>query len=198
MLGHGVVLVLLGLTETSLREVRRSPPDPVAVELWPAPWTTRSRPRAAATAPPAPIASRRPAAPTPVEGVAPILPWPAAGLPGAAAAPGAGLHPAPLPAPSRGDLRQALRGSPVGCANRGVVGLTRQEREACDEAYGRGRALETFIEPPMDPAKRAAFDAAAARKATARRRKEAPPPPGINPSDNAGGTRTNGIGILGY
>ncbi|HRD29889.1 MAG TPA: hypothetical protein PLO65_16445, partial [Caulobacter sp.] len=107
-------------------------------------------------------------------------------------------HPAPLPAPSRGDLRQALRGSAVGCANRASVGLTRREREICDEAYGRGGASETFIEPPMDPAKRAAFDAAAARKATARRRKESPPPPGINPTDNAGGTRSNGIGILGY
>ena len=77
-----------------------------------------------------------------------------------------------------------------------MVGLTRRERESCDDRYAWGRENAPFIEPPMDPAKRGAYDAAAARKALVRKRKEAPPPSGIDPSDNAGGTRTNGIGIL--
>jgi hypothetical protein len=85
----------------------------------------------------------------------------------------------------------------VGCANRNAVGLTRREREACDDRGGAGAGQAAFIEPPMDPDKRRAWDAAAARKALARRRKEGAVPPGVNPGDNAGGTRTNGIGILG-
>lgn len=85
----------------------------------------------------------------------------------------------------------------MGCASRDAVGLTRREREACDDAWGGGRD-QAEIAAPIDPDKRAAWDAVAARKALIRKRKEAPPPPGVNPSDNAGGTRTNGIGILGY
>ena len=97
-----------------------------------------------------------------------------------------------------GDLRGALRGSTVGCANRDAVGLTRRERETCDDRFAKGRENDPFIEPPIEAGKRAAWDAEAARKARIRKRKEAPPPPGVDPSDNAGGTRTNGLGILGY
>ena len=113
---------------------------------------------------------------------------------------GVGAPAAPQAGSSPDGLRQALRGSPVGCANREAVGLTRREREACDEAFGRARDQAVIFDSPMDPAKRAAWDAVAARKAMIRKRKEGAVPPGIATNDNAGGTRTNGIGIgiLGY
>ena len=127
----------------------------------------------------------------------PIAPSPSAGPTTTGAR--AGVHPAPLPGQARGEaLRQALRGSAVGCGNRDAVGLTRREREACDDAYGK-RSVETAdLAAPIDPAKRAEWDALAARKAAIRRRKGDPVPPGINPTDNAGGTRTNGIGLRDY
>lgn len=199
LVGHGLVLVLLGLTATPPRSVRLSDPEVIPLEVWTLSPTTVRRPQKAdSRAMASPLSPRRavvraPSASTPAF-ASPIPAGPAGPSPGVAG----GIHPAPLPAPDRDGLRRALRGSPVGCSNRDIVGLTRREREACDDAYARGRAGDPFIEPPMDARKRAAFDAEAARKERIRKRKEAPPPHGITPSDNAGGTRTNGIGILGY
>lgn len=196
LLAHGLVLALLGLTNPSLREVRRVDPRAVSLDFWiPAPADLSSH--RAPPAAPSPLRPRRVASSAPASDIPPLPMAPSrpTGPPAAAAA----VHPAPLPGQARGDtLRQALRGSPVGCANKDAVGLTRREREACDDAFGK-RSVETAdIAAPIDPAKRAEWDAVAARKATIRRRKEAPVPPGINPTDNAGGTRTNGIGLLGY
>ena len=198
LVGHGLVL-LLGLTVRSPPTVRTSGPEVVPVEIWLSTRTPVRRPsRATAPAVASPLSSRQAIITVPLVDV-PTLTLPApVGTAGPSAGVSGGAHPAPLPAPDRDGLRRALRGSPVGCGNRDLVGLTRREREACDEAYARGREGEPFIEPPMDAGKRAAFDAEAARKARVRKRKEAPPPPGVNPSDNAGGTKTNGIGILGY
>lgn len=199
LVGHGLVLLVLGLTARPPPTVRMSGPEVVPLEIWMSTRTPVRRPlRTRVPAMASPLSPRR-AAPVDPSADAPALtlplpPGPAGPSPGASG----GAHPAPLPAPDRDGLRQALRGSPVGCGNRDLVGLTRREREACDEAYARGREGDPFIEPPMDARKRAAFDAEAARKARIRKRKEAPPPPGVNPSDNAGGTKTNGIGILGY
>ncbi|MBI5938894.1 MAG: hypothetical protein HY859_00545 [Caulobacterales bacterium] len=196
LVAHGVALALLGLTTPALREVRRVNPPAVSLDLWiPAPADQSSqRARPVPSSPPRPrhVASSAPASD--------IQPLPLApSRPASPPAATAGVHPAPLPGQAGGDvLRQALRGSPVGCANKDAVGLTRREREACADAYGK-RSVETAdIAAPLDPARRAEWDAVAARKATIRRRKEGPVPPGINPADNAGGTRTNGIGLLGY
>lgn len=198
LLAHGLALLLLGLTSPALRSVRMTEPRAVSLEFWtPAPAdrsSHRSRSRA-----PTPLQPRRVASSAPPSDIPPLpmAPSPARG-PQTAGGP-AGVHPAPLPGQARGDaLRQALRGSTVGCANDEAVGLTRREREACQDAYGR-RSVETAdIAAPIDPAKRAEWDVAAARKAAIRKRKAAPVPPGVNPTDNAGGTRTNGIGLLGY
>lgn len=84
----------------------------------------------------------------------------------------------------------------MGCANQEAVGLTRRERETCDDAFDQGSRRTAEIAAPIDPSKRAAWGAAAARKDLARRRKEGAVPPGIDPTNNAGGTRTGGIGIL--
>ena len=198
VLGHGLVLAILGLSAPPLKEVRRIDPRSAELEVWPRhrdPLPTRANP--GPTAGPSPVRLRRavllapPADTTPLSAVPPVGEPPATGV-GAPAAPQAGSGP--------DGLRQALRGSPVGCANREAVGLTRREREACDEAFGRARDQAVIIDSPMDPAKRAAWDAVAARKAMIRKRKEGAVPPGIATNDNAGGTRTNGIGIgiLGY
>ncbi|MDO8296273.1 MAG: hypothetical protein Q7T19_07525 [Caulobacter sp.] len=199
VLGHGLALALLGLTAPGPREVRLVDPFVVPLEIWTPPPAAKARHRTRAAAPPpSPVMPRRAAVAGPTDDIAP-LPLPVAPGPARPAATAtAGLHPGPLPGEARGgDLRGALRGSPVGCANRDTVGLTRREREACDDAWGKGRD-QADIAAPIDRDKREAWDAVAARKARARRRKEAPPPPGIDPTDNAGGTRTNGIGILGY
>ncbi len=199
LVGHSLVLALLGLTARPPAMDRMREPEVVPLDISMQIQTPvrRSAPTGA-QAMASPLSPRR-ARPLVPSSEAPTLSLP---LPVGAAGPAqesaAGAYPAPLPAPDRDGLRRALRGSPVGCSNRDVVGLTRREREACDEAYVRGRAGDPFIEPPMDARKRAAFDAEAARKERIRKRKEAPPPHGITPSDNAGGTKTNGIGILGY
>ena len=196
LLAHGLVLALLGLTTPALREVRRVDPRAVSVEFWtPAPADRNShRGRRSA---PSSLQPRRVASSAPASDIPP-LPMAPAARPGATVGAPSGVHPTPLPGQTRGDgLRQALRGSPVGCANRDAVGLTRREREACEDAYGKRSVVTTDIAAPIDPGKRAEWDAVAARKAAIRRRKEGPVPPGINPTDNAGGTRTNGIGILG-
>jgi hypothetical protein len=199
LVGHGLVLVLLGLTARPPPPVRMSEPDVVALDIWmPTRIPVRRSAPTGAQAMASPLSPRR-ARPMVPSSDAPTLSLPVpAGPTGPAPESAAGAQPAPLPSPDRDGLRRALRGSPVGCSNRDIVGLTRREREACDDAYARGRAGDPFIEPPMDARKRAAFDAEAARKERIRKRKEAPPPHGITPSDNAGGTRTNGIGILGY
>ncbi len=56
---------------------------------------------------------------------------------GRASGVGTAPHPAPLPEGPRGDLRTALRGSAVGCANALAVGLNRRELERCHERWGQ-------------------------------------------------------------
>lgn len=58
--------------------------------------------------------------------------------------PPAVVHPAPLPEGPTDQLRAALRTSLIGCANAGAVGLTRTEREACYEQFGRGAKAVNF------------------------------------------------------
>jgi len=202
--GHVLFFVALGLSSPEVRrvfvedpvvpvDVFITPPPPRETtrrsEAEPSPRPTPVRPRQAVVSPlPMPVAPL-PMAPTPTARPAP----PAAvtgGGSGGAAGPGS-LQP-------RGGLREALRRSPVGCANQAAVGLNIREREACAERFGTGAADTPFIPAPIAGAKRRDWDAAAARKEIARERKRAPVPPGTATTNNAGGTRTDGIGILGY
>ena len=188
-LAHGLALILLGLSSPALRDVRRADLFATPVEIWTPPRSLRT-PAAvhgAAKVSPARAGTVRTKAVT--GPVSPLTSSPT---------PPAGAPPAPLPAPSHGDLRAALRRSTVGCANRDTVGLTLREREACLDAYARGKADADVIAPPIESGKLAAFDAAAARKERIRKRKAAPPQSSLDPGNNAGGTKTNGIGILGY
>ena len=91
------------------------------------------------------------------------------------------VHPGPLPEGPKGEVRTALRASPVGCANPDAVGLTRAEREACNEQFGKGAKTAAFPGLGLSREKQAAFDQAAAHKEACRAYRAAPgmtlPPP---------------------
>jgi len=76
------------------------------------------------------------------------------------------FHPAPQPEGPKGDLRQALRQSDVGCANPLAVGLNKAERDLCDERLGKGAKNAPFYEPglAMSAQKKALMDRAAANR----------------------------------
>ena len=172
---HLVLLVAVALHAPSLVIPPESsgPPEPIIPVLLtpripsapagrPAPIRLHRRPQR--FAPPPPIA------PLPVPTVQPARP---------AAAPGpVAMHPAPLPESPKSDLKTALRGSPVGCANPDAVGLTRAERAACLEQLGKGAKTAPFPGLGLAREKQTAFDAAAAAKEARRRDLEAPPPAG--------------------
>jgi hypothetical protein len=133
-----------------------------------APTIAASPDSAASASPLKPRAPRlvAPASVTPL-GVAPVQ------APGPPARP-TGVHPAPLPEGPRGDLRTALRGSGVGCANARAVGLNRREQEHCDERLGNIPPGAPVYAAPMDPAKRRAFDRQAIRQEAERAYDDAP------------------------
>lgn len=201
--GHALVFALIGLNVPQVRErVVEEADQAMIIDLYRPPPSPRAR-RADAPAEPEPQASAvRPRAVTaPAPSAVPPLPMapvPAPVTPAPAAKTGAGSG-GTLPGPGTGlpggDLRGALRGSTVGCANRRAVGLNRREVDRCEERLGAGATDAPWIAAPMDAAKRSAFDAEARRKEIIRQRKAAPPPVGVT-RGNAGGTRTDGIGIL--
>ncbi len=192
--GHALVLAVIGLHAPRLHErpfvdeppemvidLFRPPPPPRTQQpdtaTAPTPRASPVRPRAV-VAPVPPAVLPLPLAPVPAP--APPSPAPRAGggSGGAVAGQGAG--------PPGGDLRGALRGSSVGCANRTAVGLNRREVEGCDERLGAGAKDAPFIDAPMDGAKRAGFDARAARLRRDREWRERPMPAGIDPKAGPG------------
>ncbi|WP_293370579.1 hypothetical protein [Phenylobacterium sp.] len=97
---------------------------------------------------------------------APIAPPTPPAAPAARSAPAAlpALHPAPQPEGPKGDVRTALRGSYVGCANAQAVGLNRAEQDACDEKFGKGAKDALFVGLGLSPDKQRLLDATGARK----------------------------------
>jgi hypothetical protein len=97
-------------------------------------------------------------------------------------------------------VKAALRHSPVGCGNTLAVGLSRAERELCDESLGKGAKDAEFIPPGMGmtPAKRALLDQAAAAKEARKAAAERPggPPAMVKPeaADYDGDPYTSGAG----
>jgi hypothetical protein len=140
---------------------RRTPEPPVPAEEEPEERPERrTRAQAAASPLPLPVAPRPslPAPPPlPAPAATPAPAAPASGPP--AAAPAASATPA-RPAGPPGDiddrLRSALR-TTVGCPDGEVIGLTRRERERCDE--GRGARTRDAPPAPLPTAKQRAFDA---------------------------------------
>lgn len=105
-------------------------------------------------------------------------------------APGPGavaLHPAPLPEGPVSELRQSLRQGPIGCANPDAVGLTKAERQVCDEALGRGAKVAPFPGLGLAREKQNDFDRAAARKEADRRYREQQIAPGPAPPGGSSG-----------
>jgi hypothetical protein len=114
----------------------------------------------------------------------PIAPLPVPAAPPASQSAQSGpvaVHPAPQPEGPKADVRAALRASPVGCANAEAVGLTRAEREACNEQLGKGAKTAAFPGLGLARDKQAAFDEAAQHNEACRAYRAAPgmtlPPP---------------------
>lgn len=97
------------------------------------------------------------------------------------------FRPAPLPEGPKQQLQATLRRSPIGCANAEAAGLSRDEREACEEQLGKGAESAPFNGLGLGGAKQTALDRAGARKDAERRYKEAPPPAGLNDPTGSSG-----------
>lgn len=179
---HAVVLAFLALPHIEAFEDRSNDEDALTVTLERPP-----RPMVQATAPSAETVAAassiiRPRMPRTVfsSTVAPLQ----VGRP---AAVGAAPHPAPLPEGPKGDLRTALRGSGVGCANEAAVGLNRREIEKCHERWGEAaRKAPVYANAPIAAGASQDFARAAARQEANRRYRDAPMGPGVDHRDHGG------------
>lgn len=128
---HGLVLVLLAFPRIEAFPDHSNDEDALTVTLERIDRTPEFLADSQAASAPSQIQPRAPRAVF-RSPVAPLI------VPGLPVAPrrGTAPHPAPLPEGPRGDLRAALRGSGVGCANERAVGLNRREVEKCQERWG--------------------------------------------------------------
>lgn len=149
------LIVLAWLAQPSAPALPDTAPDLalLSVELL-QPATPEATRRKRASRSPAPSASSSSSAATATSPLTPDGPAPAA-----AAGPPVGVAaPAPSSALLSENLRAALR-SGAGCARRA---MTRQERDRCEEQFGRLTAATPSYAAPMDPGKRAYYDEVAA------------------------------------
>jgi hypothetical protein len=181
---HAVVLAFLALPHIEAFPDRSNDEDALTLTL--------ERPKR--QAPPAKASAAAPAsavaAPSRIQPRAPRLAVPPTVAPlvvGRPATIGTAPHPAPLPGDSKGDLRSALRGSGVGCANAAAVGLTRREIEKCDERWGEAaRKAPVYANAPISAGAGQDFARAAARQEANRRYKASPMGPGVDHRDHGG------------
>lgn len=101
--------------------------------------------------------------------------------------PASDFHPAPLPESPRSDLRAALRSGPTGCANPDAVGLTKAERQVCEQRLGGLARITPYKGLGLSAAKQADFDRAASAKEAAVRARNAPVPAGNIPGAGGAG-----------
>jgi hypothetical protein len=169
---HAVALVLLAWPVVARFPDRSNDEDAIAVTLERRETPRAQSSRAIPTAPSSPQALN-PHTPrlTPPASVTPLGVGPSPGPP---APRSNALHPAPLPEGPRGDLRTALRGSSVGCANALAVGLNRREQDHCDERLGAAARNAPVYDAPMEDAKRRGFAAQALRDQADRAYRAAP------------------------
>lgn len=196
---HAVTAVLLALHAPTLDvpEEEAGPPLPVIPVL----LLPRTPPPAPGAAAPAPIRlHRRPQRASPVP--ADVAPLRVPRQPRDAEAPSP-APPSPLPPPPlTAGVRQALRLGPVGCSNPDAIGLTREEREKCDELLAGGAIDRNapWMPAGKSAARRAELQGEAARKDALVRAKERPLGPGIQkpfvePSDYDGEPYQTGAGV---
>lgn len=174
---HGLVLALLAFPRIEAFPDRSNDDDALTVTLERIDRISEPRPDAlAASAAPSQIQPRAPRAVF-RSSVTPLL---VPGLP-AAAPRGTAAYPAPLPEGPRGDLRSALRGSGVGCANAAAVGLNRRELERCHERWGEAaRTAPVYANAPLSAGATAGFASQAARQEANRRYMATPMGPGVD------------------
>lgn len=87
--------------------------------------------------------------------------------------------PPPGPSPAeiqRAEVRQVLRRGVLGCANPDAAGLTREERDRCNERFARGAASAPQLGLGLNPEAAADLDRAQTQAA----RRAAPPPVGVS------------------
>lgn len=76
-------------------------------------------------------------------------------------------------------VRKAFRARSPGCANQDAVGLTKAERDACYERFGKDAKDAPFLEAAIGKEKWADFDRAAVKKRRDYEYKRANVPPGV-------------------
>jgi hypothetical protein len=175
-----VIVVLFQRPTLPLPEQERGPPEAIIPIL----IMPRTPPPAAGRlAQPSPIRlHRRPQRFVPPEvPTAPIAPptppAPPAAAPGPHAPPA--LHPAPEPEGPKGDVRTALRQGAPGCANPDAVGLTKAERDLCNEKFGKGAKDAVFAGLGLPADKAAAFDRATEHRDACRNYRAGGPQPAL-------------------
>ena len=135
-------------------------------------------------APPAPMAPlpMAPAAPQP----GPPATTAAPANPGPSAPAGLGSRLVPFPGSGGAGLRSGLRRSAAACADAKALGLSKVERDWCDEQFGKGATTAGQIAFPMAAGKRKALDGQAERQGAQRAWRESGVPVGIDPKGGFG------------
>ncbi|WP_372786970.1 hypothetical protein [Phenylobacterium sp.] len=182
------VVVLLQRPTLSMLVQERGPPEAI-IPILILPHTPP--PAAGRLAQPAPIRlHRRPqrfvppdVTPAPIAPPTPPAPAPAAPRPGPVV-----IHPAPQPEGPKGDVRTALRQGAPGCSNPDAVGLTKAERDLCNEKFGKGAKSAPFLGLGLAGDKQRLLDAAAQKKDDDYRYKRGTVPSGLGKEDRPGQT----------
>ena len=190
---HAVVLAFLALPHIEVFPDRSNDEDALTVTLErPRRQTVHVETRAAAS-----IA----AAPSTIQPRAPRMVIPSSVAPlviGRPATVGTAPHPAPLPEGPKGDLRTALRGSGVGCANALAVGLNRREIEKCDERWGEAaRKAPVYVNAPLSAGAAADFRRQALSQEANRAYKESPMGVGVDHRSRDGLGKAKDIPFVG-
>jgi hypothetical protein len=171
---HALILAAVALHAPMLSEPEEPPGRPEAII--PVVLMPHTLPQTAAQKPTVVRLHHRPQRFAPPE----IAPLPVPPMPTSRAArpgPVIVIHPAPLPEGPKGDIRATLRAGPPGCANPDAVGLTHEEREHCNEVFGKGAKTAPMLGLGIDPGKEGDFARAAAKKESERRYRETTPVP---------------------
>lgn len=190
---HGLVLTLLAFPRIEAFPDHSNAEDALTVTLERIDRTPEPQDDAA----PASLASEiQPRTPRAVfrSAVAPLI------VPGLSAAPARGTapHPAPLPEGPRGDLRTALRGSGVGCANEKAVGLNRREQERCHERWGEAaRKAPVYANAPNSAGAAVDFRRQALQQEASRAYRESPMGIGVDHRSRDGPGKAKDIPFVG-